>query len=519
MHADAPHIPILIAGAGPTGLVLALTLVKQGIPFRIISKDRGPGERSRAMVVHARTLEFYHQLGISDEVIAAGIKLQHGHLRECGPDGHSREVTSFAFGDLGAGLSPYPYALVYPQDDHERFLVEKLEERGVRIEWGKQLTGFTQSADAVRAAITGPCGAVESITVDYVCGCDGAHSTVRNITGVGFDGGTYEQLYFVADVRLSDGFNADLTVNAGPDSFTLLLPVRSSGMQRLIGLVPPRFGKRTDVTFEELQVEQESLIGASIAEVNWFSTYRVHHRVAEHFQAGRAFLLGDAGHLHSPAGGQGMNTGIGDAINLGWKIGMVLSGRANRSLLESYEPERIAFARELVATTDRAFRPITAGGLTGELVRGAILPLLFGLGTRFSAGRHAFFRILSQTRIAYPDSPLSEPAAGIGGGDRLPWVSDVVPDNFAPLRSFDWQLHVYGEPSDSMTSVCASLSLPIERRPWSAGAQKAHLKRDAGYLVRPDGHVALVVLPHEDAAELRHYAERFFLHFSAQVSR
>lgn len=510
---------ILIAGAGPTGLVLALALAKQGVAFRIIAEDTGPGEHSRAMVVHARTLELYHQLGIADDVIAGGLKIERGHLRESNANGRSREVASFSFGDLGNGLSPYPFALVYPQDDHERFLVKTLADRGIHVEWGKRLTGFTQDADGVRATIGGPGDTVETLTTDYLCGCDGAHSIVRKTTGVGFRGGTYEQLYFVADVRLTEGFDADLTMNAGRDAFTLLLPVRSSGMQRLIGLVPPRFGDRDDMTFEELKPEQESLIGASIAAVDWFSTYRVHHRVADHFTVGRTFLLGDAGHLHSPAGGQGMNTGIGDAVNLGWKLAMVVSGRANPELLASYEPERIEFARSLVATTDRAFRPITAGGLTGEVVRGAILPLVFGLGTSFSAGRHAMFRILSQTRIAYPKSPLSEPARGVGGGDRLPWVDDVMPDNFEPLSSVDWQLHVYGEPSDAMITACASLSLPIEHRPWSSGARIAHLERDAGYLVRPDGYVALVIAPHADADELQRYAERFALRFSVAAKR
>lgn len=519
MHDERARVPILIAGAGPTGLVLALTLAKHGIEFRIIAEASEPGEHSRAMVVHARTLEFYSQLGIADDVIAAGIKIERGHLRKSNANGHSREVASFSFGDLGTGLSPYPFALVYPQDDHERYLVKAIEERGIRIEWGTRLTGFTQDAGGVRATISGPGDTVETLTVDYLCGCDGAHSVVRKTTGVGFGGGTYDQLYFVADVRLTEGFDTDLTMNAGRDAFTLVLPVRSSGTQRLIGLVPPRFGSRNDVTFEDLKPEQELLINASIAEVDWFSTYRVHHRVAEHFTVGRTFLLGDAGHLHSPAGGQGMNTGIGDAVNLGWKLAMVASGRASPSLLASYEPERIAFARSLVATTDRAFRSITAGGLTGEIVRAGILPLVFRIGTSFSAGRHAMFRILSQTQIAYPNSPLSEPARGIGGGDRLPWVSDVVPDNFGPLRSFDWQLHVYGEPSDAMRSACTSLALPIEHRPWTPGARAAHLRRDAAYLVRPDGYVALVISPDADAGELRRYAERFAIRFSAPAIR
>src|SRR5262249_53085675 len=157
----------------------------------------------------------------------------------------------------------------------------------------------------------------------------------------------------------------------------------------------------------------------SVTDVNWFSTYRVHHRVAERFRVGRALLLGDAAHIHSPAGGQGMNTGIGDAINLGWKLAQVLQGRAAPALLDSYEPERIGFARTLVSTTDRAFRPMVAEGIKGEFTRRVLAPLFMTIATRFALSRHAIFRIISQTRIHYAGSRLSEGKAGeVEGGDR-----------------------------------------------------------------------------------------------------
>jgi 2-polyprenyl-6-methoxyphenol hydroxylase-like FAD-dependent oxidoreductase len=233
----------------------------------------------------------------------------------------------------------------------------------------------------------------------------------------------------VADVKIAGGFKRDLYINLGEHILTLMFPVRSSGMQRLIGLVPPELSERDDSKFEDIRGHVEPLLDVRVTEVNWLSTYRVHYRVADRFRAGRAFLLGDAGHIHSPAGGQGMNTGIGDAINLGWKLAQVLQGRGGPALLDSYEPERIGFARTLVSTTDRAFTPMVAEGMTGEFTRRVLAPLFMTIATRFALSRHAMFRLISQTRIHYAESPLSEGKAGeLEGGDRLPWVRTAAID-------------------------------------------------------------------------------------------
>jgi 2-polyprenyl-6-methoxyphenol hydroxylase-like FAD-dependent oxidoreductase len=501
---------VLIAGAGPTGLVLALGLARRNVPVRIVDQATGPGEHSRAMVVHARTLEFYRQFGFADEVIDQGIKVLHAHLREGGAGTQGRkvghEVVSVPFGDIGGGLSPYPFPLAYPQDDHQRLLIAKLRDAGVEIEWRTKVTGLAQdeAQDKEGVLVTlERAGAEEGkqaeiVRVPYLCGCDGAHSAVREQLRLGFPGGTYPQLYYVIDAKLAGGFERDLVVNLGEKVFTLLLPVRSRGVQRLIGLVPPELAPElnngNEPTFEDLRPHIEKLIDRHVTEVNWLAQYRVHHRVAEHFRVGCVFVLGDAAHVHSPLGGQGMNTGIGDAINLGWKLAMIMQGRADAALLDTYEAERIGFARQLVATTDRAFGPIVAGGLRGRLVRRFLVPLLFTLGTRLEVGRRAFFRRISQIEIEYEDSEISEGEAGhIAGGDRLPWVPGLDPDNFAPLSSLDWQVHVYGSATARLREAMQILGLPVHVFPWTAGADEAGLRRDALYLARPDGYVALAL--------------------------
>ena len=502
---------ILIVGAGPTGLNLALRLARRGVAFEIIDRNSGPGQQSRAMAVHARTLELYRQIGLADEIVSRGIKIEAMHVREGGSD-----IGRLDFKDIGQGLSPYPFVLSFPQDEHEGLLVETLRERGVEIGWNISLTGLSQDAEGVDATLDDGRGQ-RIIRVDYLCGCDGARSRTREALGLQFPGGTYAHRYFVADATLNEAIPneamdhkaivTDGTMSIGADSFVLRLPVRSSGMTRLIGQMPASADDKPTPGFEDVRPVVEPLLGLSVREVNWFSTYRVHHRVTDHFRVGRCFLAGDAGHVHSPAGGQGMNTGIGDAVNLAWKLADVVQGRAAPAILATYESERIAFARSLVASTDRAFQSIVSGGVVGRLVRGWLIPHLFPFITGFAAGRRAVFKVVSQVRIAYEDSALSQGKAGdIHGGDRLPWLAGSSTDNFDPLCSADWQVHVYGEVSAKFRQAAASVNMPLHAFGWSDAAAKAGLAENAAYLIRPDSYVAQA-LPTQDADALLAYVE------------
>jgi len=246
-----------------------------------------------------------------------------------------------------------------------------------------------------------------------------------------------------------------------------------------------------------------------VERVNWFSTYHVHHRVADRFRTGRAFLLGDAAHIHSPVGGQGMNTGIGDAVNLAWKLAAVLHGHANASILDSYEPERIAFARRLVATTDRGFTGVTSRGTIARLLRLEVVPRLLPALFKLPMVRRFMFRTISQTLVNYRGSGLSQGRAGtVYGGDRLPWVKTdgVDEDNFTPLTSLDWQVHVYGETGPEIRAVCDGRKLPLHVFSWHPEMDRAGFRRNAVYLVRPDGYVALAD-PEGSAVALTSYLD------------
>src|SRR5262249_39656452 len=250
-------------------------------------------------------------------------------------------------GRMGEGLSPFPYALTYPQDAHERLLIARLDDLGVKVERPTELVRFEQHPESVRAVLKRPDGSEEVCEAAYLAGCDGAHSTVREALATGFPGGTYTGLFYVADVDAAGpAADGEIHVEVEEADFLAVFPLKGTGRLRLIGPVSwePDHEHR-ELTFADIKERAIGKLKLTIARVNWFSTYRVHRRVATKFSEGRVFLLGDAAHVHSPVGGQGMNTGIGDAVNLAWKLAAVLNGGARDSLLATYELERSAFAR------------------------------------------------------------------------------------------------------------------------------------------------------------------------------
>ena len=481
---------VLVVGAGPTGLVLALWLAKLGVDVRIIDKTAEPGTTSRALAVQARTLELYSQLDLAGEVVARGHKDPAVNLWVRG-----KKAARLPFETVGEGLTPYPFLHIFPQDQHERLLIERLATFGVAVERSTELTGFEDAGDRVIARLRGPDGTEETCEAAYIAGCDGARSVVREAIGAGFPGGTYRQLFYVADVEAAGPpIDGELHVDLDEADFLAIFPLAGEGRARLIGTVRDERADHADtLKFEDVSDRAIQNLKVEIRKVNWFSTYHVHHRVAARFRDSRAFLLGDAAHIHSPAGGQGMNTGIGDAINLAWKLAAVTGGRAPETLLDSYEAERIGFARRLVATTDRAFSIATADGPVADILRTRIAPLVLSNVVRIEAAREFLFRMVSQITLNYRDGPLSAGRAGaVHGGDRLPWARTGSEDNFASLADMVWQVHVYGAASHDLTSWCDQNGVALHVFDWRSEYGAAGLTRDSLYLLRPDSYVALV---------------------------
>ena len=495
---------VLIVGAGPTGLVLALWLTKLGVKLRIIDKTAEPGTTSRALAVHARTLELYRQLDLADAVVQRGHKVPAVNLWVRG-----ERAARLPFETVGQDLTAYPFLHIFPQDEHERLLIDRLQALGVSVERRVELTGFAEENDRILARLRGPGGQESRWEASYIAGCDGARSTVRETLGTGYPGGTYRHLFHVADIE-ADGpaMDGELHIDLDEVDFLAVFPLAGKGRARLIGTVRDERADRADtLKFEDVSDRAIKQLRVQVAKVNWFSTYHVHHRVTDRFRRGRAFVLGDAAHIHSPAGGQGMNTGIGDAINLAWKLAWALAGKAPDALLDSYEAERIPFARRLVASTDRAFSLATADGLAANFVRTRIVPLVAKTALSVPALREFMFRTVSQITLNYRGSPLSAGAAGrIEAGDRLPWTPD--PDEPAPV-SLAWQARLYGaEPPQPLARWCAEHGLELLGLPWSEARAAAGLRQGALYLLRPDTYVALADAAPSAEALARYFSDR-----------
>ena len=481
---------VLIVGAGPTGLVLAIWLTKQGVAVRIVDKTKGPGTTSRALAVHARTLELYEQLDLAAPVVAKGYTVPGVRLWLQG-----REAARVPFEEVASDLTPFGFLHIFPQDEHERLLVDKLRELGVEVERETEFLRYSEDDNGVDGTLRGPDGVEQTVKTQFIAGCDGARSKVREIMGSGFPGGTYPQVFYVADV-VGEGptFNGELNIDLDESDFLAVFPLAAKGRARLIGAIKESHGKDLDkLTFADISDRAAEKLGLRVEKVNWFSVYHVHHRVTEHFRKGRAFLLGDAAHIHTPVGGQGMNTGIGDAINLAWKLQAVLTGRAGDSLLDSYEAERRAFAVRLVNTTDRFFNVAAAEGWLAETIRTRLAPLILPQMVKVEAFRDYMFRTISQITLNYRGKGLDRGHVGsVHGGDRLPWVKLDGVDNYATFKDIGWQIHIYGSAGDDLARWCEGRRVRLVTHPWREEMSHAGLRENALYLVRPDAYVALV---------------------------
>ena len=406
---------VLICGAGPTGLMAACQLARRGIRFRIIDKGAEFSNLSRALAIQARTLEVFAQMGLADEAIRLGERIR-GLILLFGRSQARVEISG-----VGAAQTPYPFALLLPQDQTERLLNGELERNGGCVEWESELTGIEQDEGSVSCQVR-TAGTTKTIRARYLIGADGAHSAVRHALGFNFVGAPYEHRFYLADVAAEwEMPRAFAVVAPGWRSFNGLFPMPGGLRYRALGIVPDSFRDRP-VDLEMVQAILKSQMPAPITISNptWLSEYRLHHRHATTFQKGRSFLCGDAGHIHSPAGGQGMNTGLMDSHNLAWKLALVLRHDRSPRLLKSYEQERLPFARQLVRGTDRLFAMGTSRKVFPSLIRTLVMPWLLPpiVGLRFI--RSVLFRRGSQIGIRYPKSALSRTPRSHWSGRRLP---------------------------------------------------------------------------------------------------
>jgi 2-polyprenyl-6-methoxyphenol hydroxylase-like FAD-dependent oxidoreductase len=512
---DKTTCDVLVVGAGPTGLMLANQLARFGVDVVIVDRHAGPARETRALGVQARTLEIYRFLGIVEQALALGRRAGAVNMWMQGKFG-----ARVPLDDIGRDLSPYPFVLILGQDDNERLLGERLRGQQIDVQWNTELVALEQGADHARATLKCADGSTQTLRARWVAGCDGARSSVRELNGIEFPGAPYEHIFFVADTTASGPMVPDeLNVYLWRDGFHLFFPMRGRDHWRVVGILPPSLGGRRDVSFDDVVPSIREHAGDALAfsECRWFSTYRIHHRRAERFQDRRCFLLGDAAHIHSPVGAQGMNTGLQDAYNLGWKLAFVATGRAKESLLASYGAERVPVAERLLGTTDRAFSLIVSDRWISRFLRTRLLARIVAFAMRWQRTRRLAFRTIAQIGIAYRDSVLSQTAPDLAPdgprvGERFPNLQlefsagGAQQDLFARLDDTRFNLIAVGQAEFSMDMRDVQLHAVPASAKNLAELARAGIANPSFYLLRPDGHVGFAG-GRVDATQLVGYLE------------
>jgi 2-polyprenyl-6-methoxyphenol hydroxylase-like FAD-dependent oxidoreductase len=547
-----PEVDVLVVGAGPTGLTMAAQLAARGIGCRIVDKAPVRSDRSRALVVHARSLELMQKMGIADELVDRGRR-----AIKVTPFVNGRRAVDVEFGDIGVDDTPYPFLLFVSQAETERALEAHLESLGVKVERRVELLTFAQDPEGVDARLRHGDGREETVRAPHIVGADGAHSEVRHTAGLAFEGDAYPQDFVLADVDLDwDAEDDRLYFFLSRRGLLAAFPLAGPSTHRLVATrtedAPADAGDPTLEEFQQLADELSS-IPMRLHDPSWLSRFRLHHRGVDRYRAGRAFVAGDAAHIHSPAGGQGMNTGIQDSYNLAWKLALVIEGRAPDSLLDSYHEERHPVGQRLLRTTDRMFNVAATHNPLFTTVRNALIPrvLPWALGKRSRRARA--FRFVSQLGIRYPESPVVD--EDLSGADRAfrrgPAAGHRAPDGplhmaedgsrvslFSHLRGTPHHLLLFagrGPDAGGFTSdaelrnllagyegmIAPHLILAGKRAQTGAEApayvdesgllhERYGLTGTGCYLIRPDGYVAFRA-PGSNLRPMRAYLRSVFL--------
>jgi 2-polyprenyl-6-methoxyphenol hydroxylase-like FAD-dependent oxidoreductase len=501
---------VVIVGAGPTGLALACQLIRYGVDFVIFDKKETTTPFSKAIGVQARTLEIYEQIGLAGKLVEQGWITEKASFVEGG------EVRGFVeLSKIGEGMSPYPFLLIVEQGKHEKLLYDFIKERGKDVLWQTELENFTQDESGVRANIKKADGETETIEAKFLVGCDGAKSIVRHALGLTFEGSTFERLFYVADTQVDWKFAHDsLYVCLAQSTITAFFPMTGENHFRIVGTFPEGHERdEGEILYEEIeaQIKKDTELELDIHDVNWFSVYRVHSRRVNRFSNGRCFVAGDAAHIHTPAGAQGMNTGIQDGYNLAWKLAAVLRGKASLSLLETYDEERVANAKRLLQTTDRVFDFGASEEWFVAFLRTKVFPLVAGFALNFDAVKRFIFPLISQIGINYRKSSLSAENGffKVKAGDRLPYFTVDGASVYERLKEPKFHLLTFFDGENRAAEIAANDSTDFFELPLYPNiAEIFGASRTFSVLLRPDNYIGLIT---EDVSgeDLRVYLSRF----------
>jgi 2-polyprenyl-6-methoxyphenol hydroxylase-like FAD-dependent oxidoreductase len=528
-----PSSDVLVVGAGPVGLTMACELGRSGLRCRIIDKAAKPASTSRALAIFPRTLEMFQMMGMSDSVLKAGHQLNGVAIYN-----RSGQIGHIGFSNLP---SRYRFAISLPQSETERLLTEHLAGFGMVVEREKELVALSQSADAVQAVNRDSAGLEERSESSWLIGCDGAHSSVRHLSGLKFEGDAYPETFLLADVKLDGPVDhVHIRLFLTGEGLVGIFPFRGDRARVIVNTqTPPVSEPAGELKLDEIQaiVDSRTNSGIVLTDPTWLSRFHISHRRVQNFRVGRVFLAGDSAHIHSPAGGQGMNTGIQDACNLAWKLGLVVRHQSPDSLLDSYNEEREPVAKMVLSLTDRLTRMATLQGAIGQQVRDALLPTLTGI----DLVEDRIAEAVAEIGIQYRRSSIVSGKTGhaLHAGDRAPDCELQRQSDREPLRLFDLfrkpvhHLLLFADAGTETASKCNDLRIAIGRDfkglidaylvihgtdsgfsevlfDWD-GAARALYESEPGAIlfIRPDGYIGFRGgIRHAEA--LREYLARIF---------
>ncbi len=493
---------VMIVGAGPTGLSLACQFVRYGIDFVIIEKNEGVTPYSKALGVHARTLEIYEQLGLAQQAVEQGAIASKARLLKGGEVRAELDLSN-----LGAGSTAYPYVLFFEQSKNEQLLYDYLKRNGKIVRWQTELASFSQTEEKITAQVNTTDGGSQMIEANYLVGCDGPKSPVRHALGIGFAGSTFERMFYVADAQIDwklphDAFHICLS----EDSLLVFFPLKGEHRYRIVGTFPEEFSKdEGEVLYAEIEgrIQEEAEFELDVHDVEWFSTYKIHSRHVSRFSAGRCFLAGDAAHVHTPVGAQGMNTGIQDGYNLAWKLALVLKGKADKIILETYNEERLENAKHLVQTTDRMFEVAAGSNWLLAFLRTHVLPLIAPYIFRFEPVKKFLFPMISQIGINYRHSALSQHRGDenfrVKAGDRMPYFLAEGQSIYDKLHQSKFHWLVFSDAQNEFQALKTELEnqdlefvdfniVPL----YPQIAEVFDTNNSFNVLLRPDNYIAFI---------------------------
>lgn len=420
MAAAGSQTPVLVVGAGPVGLVAAIELRRRGVPARIVDRLAEPTDESRAVAIHARSLELLRRLGVLDDFLAAGVPLTRVRL-----SAHGRDLAEV---ELTQADSPHPFTLSLPQTETERLLTARLAALGGAVERGQEIVALAQDEAGALATLRGGDGTEERVRAGWIVGADGGRSTVRRLAGSKLRGSFKGQWFLTADVEAEADLPRDaIHVGFAADGPLFFFPMRGQ-RARIIAEID---GDGPALTIADVQAIVDARGGGiRVTGAHWLDRFEIHHAQVPRYREGRVLLAGDAAHIHSPAGGQGMNTGMQDAGNLGWKLALVVQGLADPALLDTYHDERHPIAARVLRGSTMTTNLGTIRSAPARFLRDHLLPVVAGVGRV----QRRLVAAAEETDIAYgegrlvEDSGYAPPADAALAGEALPDVAGVGPD-------------------------------------------------------------------------------------------